>query len=240
MNEQREEKQQYLACERGWVFLLLMFASGFLGAYTYLLHGGVFCNAQTGNFLMMAIALGESGWRGALYYFIPLAAYLAGTVLSESIAGPVKKLQFLRWDTLFVLLEMLAVLYLWGLPEEAPDQITQVATNFICAMQYNTFRQAEGIPMATTFCTNHVRQLGISVSKALRGKGSGNWTRAGKHVWMLVSFVAGCASLTALSRVYGKDALMFVMLPLGVVLMSLIHSDVYKESGDFRQVPRGH
>lgn len=238
--DRQGREQQYLTCEKNWVFLMLMFVSGFLGAYTYLLHGGVFCNAQTGNFLMMAVALGESGWRGALYYFIPFAAYLAGTILSESIAGPVRKLQFLRWDTIFVLLEMLAVLCLWLLPEEAPDQITQVTTNFICSMQYNTFRQAEGIPMATTFCTNHVRQLGVSVSKGLRGKGRGNWTRAGKHGGMLIAFVAGCTSLTALSRIWGTDALMFVMIPLGIVLMALIHSDVYKESGDFKQVPRGH
>ena len=30
-------------------------------------------------------------------------------------------------------------------------------------MQYNTFRQAHGIPMATTFCTNHIRQAGVSL-----------------------------------------------------------------------------
>ena len=38
---------EYLECERHWVFWLLMFVAGFYGVYTFLLRGGVFCNAQT-------------------------------------------------------------------------------------------------------------------------------------------------------------------------------------------------
>ena len=44
--------------------------------------------------------------------------------------------------------------------EDAPDQICQVALNFICSMQFNTFRQVQGVPAATTFVTNHIRQVG--------------------------------------------------------------------------------
>ena len=41
--------KEYLECERHWVFALLIFVGGFYGVYTYLLRGGVFCNAQTAN-----------------------------------------------------------------------------------------------------------------------------------------------------------------------------------------------
>ena len=51
-------KKEFLACERKEVFLLLMFGAGMMGAYTFILRGGVFCNAQTANFVMMAVALG--------------------------------------------------------------------------------------------------------------------------------------------------------------------------------------
>ena len=63
---------------------------------------------------------------------------------------------------------MLVSLALGFVPLSAPVQISQVAINFIASMQYNTFRQAEGIPMATTFATNHIRQIGVGLAKAVR------------------------------------------------------------------------
>ena len=46
------KNRTYLECERQWVFALLIFVGGFYGSYTYLLRGGVFCNAQTANFVL--------------------------------------------------------------------------------------------------------------------------------------------------------------------------------------------
>lgn len=155
--ELKQEKEAYLECEKRWIFGVLMLVAGFFGGFTYTIRGGVFCNAQTANIVLLSIALGNADWARALYYVIPISAYLLGTILSESAAFYIKKLHLIRWDTLFILVEMITALVLALLPESAPYQITQVSVNFICSMQFNTFRQAEGIPMATTFCTNHVR-----------------------------------------------------------------------------------
>ena len=65
------KNRTYLECERQWVFALLIFVGGFYGSYTYLLRGGVFCNAQTANFVLFAIELGNFRWARAAYYLIP-------------------------------------------------------------------------------------------------------------------------------------------------------------------------
>lgn len=64
MNKQGDDRL-FLECERWRVFAVLMVAAGFLGAFTYTLRGGVFCNAQTGNFLLMAIELADGNLRRA-------------------------------------------------------------------------------------------------------------------------------------------------------------------------------
>ena len=64
--------------------------------------------------------------------------------MSELLPNQIKKLHLIRWDTLLIIIEMATVVFLGFLPERAPVQITQVLINFICSMQYNTFRQAEG------------------------------------------------------------------------------------------------
>lgn len=86
-----EEEEYYLACERRWVFLMLMLVAGFYGVFTFLLRGGVFCNAQTGNFVFLAIAIGTFQWKQAVYYLLPMSAYLLGTMVSEIIPRPVKR-----------------------------------------------------------------------------------------------------------------------------------------------------
>lgn len=239
--ELKEEKEAYLECEKRWIFGVLMLVAGFFGGFTYTIRGGVFCNAQTANIVLLSIAVGNADWSRALYYVIPISAYLLGAILSESAAFYIKKLHLIRWDTLFILVEMLTALILALLPESAPYQITQVSVNFICSMQFNTFRQAEGIPMATTFCTNHVRQVGIAASKLLRHHGGRAYSeRMLFHLKMLGLFALGVIAATLLCKVFLGKALLFVLLPLAVVLADLLYSDLKLEHGKFDQKPRGH
>lgn len=161
-------KAGYLECERRYTFWLLIFVAGWYGAYTFFLRGGIFCNAQTANVVLFAMALGKQEWLSAAYLLLPIGAYFFGSFLSEWMGKTIKRMHFLRWDTLLIALEMLAVFFLALMPPSWPDQICQVTLNFICAMQFNTYRQMEGVPAATTFVTNHIRQIGSNLAKLAR------------------------------------------------------------------------
>lgn len=163
-----ENTENYLECERNRVYYTLIAIAGFFGAYTFLLRGKVFCNAQTGNLVLLGLAIGQAEWETAAYYLFPISAYMAGAFISELLPNPVKYHLKIRWDTLLIAVEMATVLVLGLVPESAPVQISQVAVNFIASMQYNTFRQAEGTPMATTFATNHIRQVGVGLAKEIQ------------------------------------------------------------------------
>ena len=89
-----------------------MCIAGFFGAYTYLLRGNVFCNAQTGNVVLMGMALGAGKWSEGLYYLIPITAYLMGAFISELVPNPIKHRLPVRWDTFLIAVEMLAVICL--------------------------------------------------------------------------------------------------------------------------------
>lgn len=236
-----ENKDVYLECEKEWIFITLMFVGGFYGAFTYSIRGGVFCNAQTANFVLFAMAAGKQHWTEAVYYFIPMSAYLLGAIVSEAVPKPMKKKFSIRWDTLLILIEMIVVVILGLLPESAPFQISQVAINFICSMQYNTFRQAEGIPMATTFCTNHLRQTGVMLVKSVKSHGDKrNVLRMFNHFNMLFVFVLGGILSTVLCKYFLGKAIWFALLPLTVVLAALLHADLKKERELMDIKPHGH
>lgn len=236
-----EEQENYLECERKRVYFLLMLTAGFYGAFTYSIRGGVFCNAQTGNFVLLAMALGNRQWGQALYLLVPINAYFAGSVISELLEIPGKHFHRIRWETLLILIEILVVIFLGCLPETAPVQITQVCINFICSMQYNTFRQAQGIPMATTFCTNHVRQTGIQLVKTWKNPQDKKakvclWT----HIAMMGTFVVGGVLSTMLCGIFLGKALFFALIPLLILLADFLYSDLCTQKSRMEEVPGGH
>lgn len=235
-----EQTQSFMECERGRVFCMLIMSSGLLGAFTYAIRGGVFCNAQTGNLVLFGMSLGNGSLKQAAYLLIPITAYGLGAVVSEVLPISVKKAGLIRWDTLLIGFEILVTFLLGLLPESAPFQISQIAINFICSMQYNTFRQAEGVPMATTFCTNHVRQVGINFVKWIRKGDKSHFKRCLNHAKMLLMFVLGSAVGMVLCRYFMGKAIWGASFLLLIVFIDLVHADLTKERGMLDRVPRGH
>lgn len=227
MQLSHSSENQYLESQRWWIFTTLMFVGGFFGAFTYTIRGGVFCNAQTANFVLFAMAVGAAHWGHALYYIIPISAYFLGAFLSEMALSSVRWKCPIRWETFLIIIEMLLVAALGFVPENAPFQISQVTINFICSMQYNTFRITKGIPMATTFCTNHLRQTGIACCQALRTKDSQYVKRSLCHLGMIGMFVLGAVISTVLCHNIQGRSIWFALIPLAVVLVDLLHADLH-------------
>ncbi|MBQ9574855.1 MAG: DUF1275 domain-containing protein [Synergistaceae bacterium] len=235
-------REYYLTCEKYYMFELLTVAGGMMGLYTYMMRGGVFSNAQTGNIVKMCAALGTRNFRACLYYFIPFTAYILGTILSEVLPQKVRQKKLIRWDTLLVGIEI-AVLFLVGfIPFTWPDQVAQVIINFLCAMQFNTFRQAEGVPMATTFVTNHVRQIGISIARIIKHHEQEAEAKAkmAKHAKIIFAFVTGGVTVTALGPYTGQYTIWLAIIPLSACFCVMLQSDLVYEKAMLDLRPHGH
>ena len=242
MKEEKGSNRYYLICERNWIYFILILVAGFWGSFTYLLRGNVFCNAQTGNVVLMGMALGTGKWLEGLYYLIPISAYMMGAFVSELFPNPIKHRLSVRWDTLLILIEMAVIAFLGFVPDSAPVQISQVAINFIASMQYNTFRQAEGIAVSTTFATNHIRQIGIGLAKELRHHRAHDTSHRPKlwmHLRMLLFFVIGAVTGAALSAHFGGRAIWATLLPLAFVFAVLLYADLVVEKEKIEQKPSG-
>ncbi len=238
--ESKKEKPVYLECEKLWVFNALIFVGGYYGAYTYNLRGGVFCNAQTANMVLFAMHLGERDYLKAAYYLLPFTAYFGGIVISEILAYEIKRLKIVRWDTLLIEIEIITVILLGLMPKEWPDQLCQIALNFICAMQFNTFRQAEGIGMATTFCTNHLRQFGSFLIRALRTGDKSKWRKCILHGIMILLFVSGAFVGTLGCSIAGYHSIWGAGIVLLFIFARLLYADRTYEKDMLKLTPRGH
>ena len=242
-SENPNNEKFFLTCEKAWIYHMLIAVAGFFGSFTYLLRGNIFCNAQTGNIVLMGMALGSGDLKAGIYYLIPIFAYMLGAIFSELLPNPVKKHLPIRWDTLLIRIEMLFVIFLGLLPESAPVQISQIAINFIASMQYNTFRQAEGMPMATTFATNHIRQIGVGIAKEFQHRHNVDKTHRIKlkaHLLMLIFFLAGATIGTVLCNALKGKAILFTLIPLGILFIILLYADLKTEKKLKSKKPSGH
>lgn len=230
----------FLECERHWVFYALIFVGGFYGGYTLSARGGVFCNAQTANVVLFSMYLGQGNFEKAVYFLIPMSAYLLGTILSEILAKRVKHSHIIRWDTMLVGIEVLGCIFLGALPKSAPDQICQVTLNFICAMQFNTFRQNEGIPMATTFVTNHIRQTGSNLVKAIRDHDEIASRKWKSHALMIGFFALGACLAAFISRFIDVRTIIALAPVNLVIFIKLAYADITSEHKYIEMTPHGH
>lgn len=97
--------------------------------------------------------------------------------------------------------------------------------------------------MATTFATNHIRQIGVGLAKELAHRRTGDHTHRRKllrHAQMLAFFTAGSVAGALCCRLLAERAVWVTLLPFAVVFAALLHSDLTTERDMLERKPAGH
>ena len=120
-----------------------------------------------GNLVLFFLNLTGGNWADASHYLYSLLAYVAGILVSLALPLLFRR----RAPHAFVTaLEMAAFIALAFIPAAAPDWYTYVSVSFLCALQYNTLTECRGAKLATTFCTNNLRQMTIHLFDAAKNR----------------------------------------------------------------------
>lgn len=160
MNSQKKDGQLQPGrqmSERFRLGMLLAVVGGFLDAYTYMIRGHVFANAQTGNMVLMGVGAAQGHWRNVFYYLVPIFAFAAGVWVAESIKKKYKEGRLLHWRQVVVFIEFVILLLVAMMPADDWNTPANVLISFICAMQVESFRKVNGNAFATTMCTGNLR-----------------------------------------------------------------------------------
>lgn len=200
------------------VAALLALTGGFLDAYTYLLRGGVFANAQTGNIVLLAVNLANRQWGEAGYYVIPIFAFSCGvfvTNLLKRIAADKKRFSFEQ----FVLGVEILLLFAAGfLPLSVPNGIVNVTVSFVCSVQVNTFRKVCGMPYASIMCTGNLRSGTEKLFFFIMEKDREAFKSTLDYFGVIFLFAAGAVAGTCFSKLLGVKSIWICCLLLFGVL----------------------
>ncbi|MBR1628144.1 MAG: DUF1275 domain-containing protein [Lachnospiraceae bacterium] len=197
------------------VAVLLSIAGGFLDAYTYFVRGGVFSNAQTGNIVMLGIAVVSGEHENDEKYLLSIAAFLSGiiTVLIVEKGLQERKIPFVRRAVL--LIESLTLFFVGFLPRTAnANLLANVFVSFVAAMQMEAFKTFRGEPIATTVSTGNLRKFAENLYTGTMEHNPGKIKIASFYLMVILSFVAGACFGAFLSMKIAERAIFAVVVVL--------------------------
>lgn len=217
--------------ETFWLGALLAVAGGFLDAYTYLVRGGVFANAQTGNMVLMGLRLAEGEWAAAARYLVPILAFALGVLAAEAVRTRFLRHPAVHWRQLTVLAELVVLAGVAFLPRTL-DTAANVAVAFVCALQVESFRKVNGNAFATTMCTGNLRSGTECLFRFLHTRERKDGARCLQYYGIILFFIAGAAAGVPLSARFGARAALFGS---GVLLSAFLL--MFIRSGDADREP---
>lgn len=210
--------------ERARVSFLLSVVGGFFESYTFLLRGGVFSNAQTGNVIFSVLSLSRGEWVEALYFLAAIAAFCVGIYISSLMRDSMPGNAFVAWEHVFLGLEAVLLLAIGFVPVTVNHAWCNVIISFLCAMQYNTFRQTRGLAIATTFCTNNLRQATISFYNLAHCGNSEAGTQMLHYLRVIFAFSLGVLLGALTSVAWGVRSIWIAGALVALTLMMTLRS----------------
>lgn len=209
-----KENHRIATHEMMHIGVLLAFVGGFLDAYTYILHGGVFANAQTGNVVLLGIHLFQGNLMKVLLYLLPIIAFSLGILTSEFFRRKQKILRIIPWRRSIILFEAIILLGIYFLPDSLPNVIINAIISYVAALQMNSFRRVLDLPYATTMVTGNLRSSMELVSRYLFDRDKEGLEKALRYFTVIFCFFCGAGIGAICSQYFDKSAILCCVIIL--------------------------
>lgn len=205
--------------------IFLALSGGFQDAYTYNARSEVFCNAQTGNVVLMSQHLMAGQWTEGLHYFFPIVFFALGVWAAEKMQANLKYAKKIHWRQGILLAEIL-ILFIVGFLPVKYNMLANAMASFACAMQVQSFRKVNGYSYASTMCIGNLRSGTAALSRYIREKKAGQLEQAVYYFGIIFMFALGAGIGGNLSCRFGIH-MIWVCCGLLIISFALMFIEKY-------------
>lgn len=209
--------------------ILLAIVGGYLDAYTYTSRGNVFANAQTGNIVLLGLNIAKGNIGEAIYYLIPILAFVIGVIIAEIARRIFKDHQLIHWRQVSIFIELLILLLVGLIPAGNLNILANVLISLVCAMQIESFRKVNGLAYASTMCTGNLRSAAEQLYLSVTAKDVKAANMSLQYFSIILFFIIGAAAGMSVSLYLGVKAVWLCCLILLIVFLSM-----FKKESNFR------
>jgi uncharacterized membrane protein YoaK (UPF0700 family) len=214
---------------------LLAIAGGFLDAFTYVAHGGVFANAQTGNIVLLGVSLAGWHWLAAIRHMLPILAFVAGVSVAEAVGDPPVGRRLPRAHCSALILELAVLLVVGALPKTFSSTLVILAIAFVAAIQSTTFAKLGAWSLNTTMTTGNLRTAAASGYRAIVRLDAKASSEAVIFGTVCLAFLVGAGVGALLTRSLHNEAAWAACVPL-VASLALLRPDQNRSKKAARSV----
>lgn len=203
--------------------MLLAIVGGFLDAYTFVGRGGVFCNAQTGNIVLLGVYLSAGRWQSALKHVPPVIAFIVGVFLAETIKRNNSPIHYLDWKRIILIFETIILFIIGFIPSSAPDVIVTATVSLVASIQVSSFRKLVDSQFNTTMSTGNLRSASQALYLAITQKDTDAAIRSIRYFIIIFSFFSGALTGGIITSLFGIRAIWstIVLLIFAVAFMDI-------------------
>ncbi|HEX8809737.1 MAG TPA: YoaK family protein [Xanthobacteraceae bacterium] len=191
-------------------------AGGAMDAWVYLAHGHVFANAQTGNVVLMSIALADGDIASAATHLPSLLAFVTGVLVSR-LSGHLLKRSRLNSRNVRLGLACVMLVALGLSTYLMSDRVVTACVGFIAGVMMTSLSHIGTWSFNTGMITGNLLAGVSALAKALTGSAE-EWPHATAMVVLCFAFFAGAAAGAWLTPRLGGTTL----LPVAVLIAAAV------------------
>lgn len=198
--------------------LLLTLANSFLDSYTYLVRGGVFATAQTGNVVFFALNMSSQQYAAAFAHIWPILAFAAGVGLAAHLkSGRVDRhlTHPLRWA---IAVQALVLAAIGFVPTSVAPNLATIPISFVAALQIGLFRAIGDLAYVPIASTGNMMRLVESGYSGIVDNSASSRRAAAVYASLIATFAAGALIGAFSSRLLDVRA---IWLPASVLVLTL-------------------
>ncbi|MDR5824986.1 YoaK family protein [Caballeronia sp. LZ043] len=197
------------------VAVLLTLSGGFLDAFTYVGHGGVFANAMSGNIALLGINVASGDWTQAARHVPPLIAF-AFSVCVVHMLGLATIARFVTRPALACLVLEIGFLALAASNLlSLPDFVLIPGITFVATLQTLSFTHVENVTYTSVMTTGNLRRATKRLLEGLIPR----YDKAALHDASLLGAAGLCFLTGAVLGAYTTAAMMNNALWIAVLLL---------------------
>jgi len=155
----------------GLLFVGCLFATvgGYLDAYSYLAHGHVFANAQTGNVIFFSVYASKGEWAKAARHLPPVIAFCIGVAVAK-LLGVRSPEDSLRATIVCQAFEFAILAALAVVGTHLPDASVVPMISFVAALQNTSFNRIGAWEFNSAMTTGNLRVATASLTLWIVGR----------------------------------------------------------------------
>jgi uncharacterized membrane protein YoaK (UPF0700 family) len=191
-------------------------AGGAMDAWVYLAHGHVFANTQSGNVVLMSIALTGGDAARAVTHLPSLVAFVTG-LLASRLSARVLKRRRLNSRNVRLGVECVMLVAVGLSADRMPDSAITACVGSIAGVQITSLSHIASWSFNTGMTTGNFREGVSALANVLTGSAE-EWSHAATLLLLCFAFGAGAAAGAWLTPRLGGATLLSVAALIAAVI----------------------